>query len=251
MWKIQILSGGFDAGGGFGYTWNWNTMVGFVPFTASLTIGSQVEISFDALAVSYNKYDDYSDYISNFNAKNGIANDYLTELRIYLYLKFFAGVGIDYSVVAFKLGIYGQISLDMRFDWLNRPYMYSDDGYVVNTADGYTNKDNHGKMNGQRFKIDGEIGLKLVIKILFIKYSKTLFSKSFNLMDKKTGEWKEIQDNWSKNQQAKNAAISELLGTNSISPVNVGGQGYYALNLAATYEDRDYLKRIRIIGMIV
>lgn len=242
MWKIQILSGGFDAGGGFGYTWNWNTMVGFVPFTASLTIGSQVEISFDALAVSYNKYDDYSDYISNFNAKNGIANDYLTELRIYLYLKFFAGVGIDYSVVAFKLGIYGQISLDMRFDWLNRPYMYSDDGYVVNTADGYTNKDNHGKMNGQRFKIDGEIGLKLVIKILFIKYSKTLFSKSFNLMDKKTGEWKEIQDNWSKNQQAKNAAISELLGTNSISPVNVGGQGYYALNLAATYEDRDYLK---------
>lgn len=242
MWKIQILSGGFDAGGGFGYTWNWNTMVGFVPFTASLTIGAQVEISFDALAVSYNKYDDYSDYISDFNAKNGMANDYLTELRIYLYLKFFAGVGIDYSVVAFKLGIYGQISLDMRFDWLNRPYMYSDDGYVVNTADGYTNKDNHGKMNGQRFKIDGEIGLKLVIKILFIKYSKTLFSKSFNLMDKKTGEWKEIQDNWSKNQQAKNAAISELLGTNSISPVNVGGQGYYALNLAATYEDRDYLK---------
>ena len=242
MWKIQILSGGFDAGGGFGYTWNWNTMVGFVPFTASLTIGAQVEISFDALAVSYNKYDDYSDYISDFNAKNGMANDYLTELRIYLYLKFFAGVGIDYSVVAFKLGIYGQISLDMRFDWLNRPYMYSDDGYVVNTADGYTNKDNHGKMNGQRFKIDGEIGLKLVIKILFIKYSKTLFSKSFNLMDKKTGEWKEIQDNWSKNQQAKNAAISELLGTNSISPVNVGGQGYYALNLASTYEDREYLK---------
>ena len=93
------------------------------------------------------------------------------QLRIYLYLKFFAGVGFDYSVIAFKLGIYGQISMDMQFQWLNRPYM-NDQGTIKNTADGGTD----GTLDGQRVRIDGEIGLEFLVKFLFVSFNKVLFS---------------------------------------------------------------------------
>ena len=112
LWEIQILNGGFNAGGGVNYTWNWNTMCGPVPFTATLAIGATTEISMDTLSVAY---------WNETTSTEGIGNDFLTELRIYLYLRFFAGVGIDYAVVAFKLGIFGQISADLQFRWLNRP----------------------------------------------------------------------------------------------------------------------------------
>lgn len=127
-WKIQVLNGGFNAGAGVSYSWNYNTWCGPVPFTATLTIGGSAQVGMDALSVAY--YNTQS-------GESGIGTDFLTQLRIYLYLKFFAGVGFDYSVIAFKLGIYGQISMDMQFQWLNRPYM-NDQGTIKNTADGGT-----------------------------------------------------------------------------------------------------------------
>ena len=85
-WEILILSGGFNAGGGVSYNWNWNTIVGIVPFTATLAVGGTAEVSMDALTVEY--FDSVQKY-------NSLGSDFLTELRIYLYLRFFAGVGID------------------------------------------------------------------------------------------------------------------------------------------------------------
>ena len=49
--------------------------------------------------------------------------DFLTELRVYLYARIFAGIGFDISIVALKVGIFGQIDADMQFQWLNRPYL--------------------------------------------------------------------------------------------------------------------------------
>lgn len=60
----------------------------------------------DALSVSY--YDQTA-------AEYGSGNDFLTELRIYLYLRLFVGAGFDYSVVAMKIGMYGQVDVDMQF----------------------------------------------------------------------------------------------------------------------------------------
>jgi len=233
-WKIQILSGGFSASGGAGYTWNWNTMVGFVPFTASLSIGGNVTVGMDALSVSY------LDQAKNVEQ----ANDFLTELRIYLYLKFFAGVGIDYSVIAFKLGIFGQIDVNLQFQWLNRPYL--GDGNQ-NLADGGTDP----TLDGQSFKIDGTIGLEFVVRVLFISFEKVLWSKTFSLLNEQTGQWDEIQTAWSANQSALQdtidnlslqSAVSTLLNTGGISVYNVNGQQMYSLNLAPTMEDRSYLE---------
>ena len=227
LWKIQALQGGFNAGGGVSYTWNQNYKVGPIPFTTSLTIGGTAEVSLDALSVAYYNAESQS---------HDIGTDYLTQLRVYLYLRFFAGVGIDYAVVAFKLGIYGQINADMQFQWLNRNYL--EGGKNVNLADSGT----EAKLDGQNFRIDGQIGLEFVARLLFFSYEKILCSYNFNLLNESTGDWDEIQSNWDANQKAKRAVYSQLLGNGSASAVNVNGQQMLALNLAPTLEDRDYLE---------
>lgn len=141
-WQAQILSGGFNAGGGMSRSWRVNTWAGIIPFTATLSVGGSAQVSMDALAVSY--YNQTKDLY-------GMGNDFLTELRLYLYLKFFAGIGFDYSVVAAKVGVFGQVDLDMAFQWLNRPYMDSKDT-IMNVADKSTNQGTY-NLNGQNFKI--------------------------------------------------------------------------------------------------
>ena len=217
-WEILILSGGFNAGGGVSYNWNWNTIVGIVPFTATLAIGGTAEVSMDALTVEY--FDSVQKY-------NSLGSDFLTELRIYLYLRFFADVGIDYSVIAFKLGLYGQINMDMQFQWLNRPYM-KDDGSIYNVADG--GKDE--TLSGQHFAIDGQIGLEFVVKFLFISFEQILYSYNFNLLNEATGQWETIQNNWAANQNVHKDLVDSLLKTGGISVQKVGGHQMLSLNLA-------------------
>ncbi|HIR91683.1 MAG TPA: S-layer homology domain-containing protein [Candidatus Limicola stercorigallinarum] len=237
-WSIQILNGGFNAGGGMSYTWNYNTMCGPIPFTASLTAGGTAEVSMDALTVSY---------LNATNFEYDFGNDFLTQLRIYLYLRFFAGVGFDYSIVAFKLGVFGQVDLDMQFQWLNRPYMDSTDR-IINAADAHANRDENGveqdyNLDGQHFEITGQVGLEFIMKLLFISYEKVLFSYSFNLLDESTGDWEQIQTSWAANSAAQRKAIEDLLGNGSATLSDVGGQQMVSLNLAPTVESRDYLSQ--------
>ncbi|MBE6930897.1 MAG: S-layer homology domain-containing protein, partial [Ruminococcaceae bacterium] len=236
-WEMMMLSGGFNLGGGVAYSKHWNTMVGPVPFTTSLELGGTLELSVDALGVAF------------YNAtkhESGIGNDILTQLRVFIYLKFFAGVGIDYAIIAFKLGIFGQISVDMQFAWLNRPYMLNSDGDVIyNVADRMSREsreDGEVHLDGQSFKIDGQIGLEFIVRFLFFSYEKILYSFSFNLLNETTRDWETIQSSWDKNQKAQMSAISSLLGNNSLSVANVGGQRMMTLNLAPTLESRDYLE---------
>lgn len=229
-WTLQVLEGGFNAGGGLSYDWNFNTWCGPIPFTATLTAGGTAEVSMDALTVQYQDTSDNS---------YGLGNDFLTQLRLYLYMRFFAGVGFDYSIVAFKLGVFGQVNFDFRFQWLNRPYLK--DGNIKNVADGGTDP----TLDGQNFKINGEIGLEFLMKLLFISYDTVLASQKFNLLDKDTGEWKTIQANWDANQAAHQAAhqdvIDDMVANNSLTVQNVNGQRMLSLNLAPTVEARDYL----------
>lgn len=224
-WKIQVLDGGFNVGGGVNWTWNYNTFVGPVPLTASVKLGGTAEVSMDAQAVSY--------YNKN-TGVSGLGNDFLTELRIFLYLRFFAGVGIDYAVVALKAGVFGQVSMDMRFQWLNRPYM--DGNSIVNVADGRSEE----KLHGEKLTFAGQAGLEFVARFLFINYEKILVSASYNY-ELPFDNWNDIQKSWDANKAALQEGISGLLNTNSLSVANIGGQQMLSLNLAPTLESRDYL----------
>lgn len=230
-WKIQVLDGGFHAGGGLEYTEVWNYMVGPVPFTVELNIGGTAEVSMDAITAAYQETGE--------STTADLDTEFLTQLRIHLYLRLFAGVGFDYSVVAFKLGIFGQIDVNMRFRWLNRPYLSKHNNAFI-LATGERNSEN-ANLNGQNFKIDGTIGLEFIVKFLFISYEKTLFSFEFNLLNKSTGKWDRIDSLWQANRKNTQAVIESLLGNGSATIHNANGQQMLSLNMAPVVENRTYL----------
>lgn len=232
-WAMTVLDGGFNAGGGLGFKWDWNMWVGPVPITMEVELGGTVRVSMDAITTAYQ---------NNTTDSLDLANEYLTKLRLYLYVKVFAGVGIDYSVVALKLGIFGQISLDMTFEWLNRPYLKEHMGEDVKklAAPGYgTWQDPN--LNGQRFRIDGMIGLEFVASVACIEYEKVLYSINFNMMDQKTGYYNDIEELWKRNQENLRNAIDALTRTGSMQVNRFGGESLLTLDLAPRAESRDYL----------
>ena len=232
-WKMTVLDGGFDIGGGVSYSWQWNYMVGPVPFNVELKVGGTAEVDMDAITAAYKKTRD-ADVAD-------LDTEFLTELRIYLYLKLFAGVGFDYSVIALKIGIFGQINLDLQHRWLTRPYL-NENGYAYLLSTGERNDDYpFPTLWGESFKINGSIGLEIIVKFLFINYEKALFSYNFDLVNTSDDEWKKINRLWAANQKNLQKTITALLDDGSASTTSVGGRQMVALNMAPTVESRDYL----------
>ena len=232
-WAMTVLDGGFNAGGGLGFKWDWNMWVGPVPITMEVELGGTVRVSMDAITTAYQ---------NNTTQTFDLANEYLTKLRLYLYIKVFAGVGIDYSVIALKLGIFGQISLDMTFEWLNRPYLeeHRDEEVVKLAAPNYgTFFDPN--INGQRFRIDGLIGIEFVASVACVEYEKVLYSVGFNMMDQKEGKYNDIESLWERNQKNLRYAIDALTQTGSMQVNRIGGESLLTLDLAPRAESRDYL----------
>ncbi|MBO4497203.1 MAG: hypothetical protein J5739_03255 [Lachnospiraceae bacterium] len=232
-WAMTVLDGGFNAGGGLGFKWDWNMWVGPVPITMEVELGGTVRVSMDAITTAYQ---------NNTTDSLDLANEYLTKLRLYLYIKVFAGVGIDYSVVALKLGIFGQISLDMTFEWLNRPYLAEHEGEdVTKLASPNYGTWHEPNINGQRFRIDGLIGIEFVASIACVEYEKVFYSVGFNMMDEKTGQYSNIEDLWEMNQKNLRNAIDALAQTGSMQVNRFGSESFMTLDLAPRAESRDYL----------
>lgn|GEM_PF-2910079 len=241
-WQMSPLYGGFHADGGMEYTWAWNYMIGTVPFTVELKAGGIAEVSMDAVSAGYHRY-----YWMSYT---DVATEFLTQLRISMYLKLFAGVGFDYSVIAFKLGIFGMINLDMQFAWLNRPYLDEfPEAYLIATgidSEGNPNPparymDEAANLNGQAIRISGQIGIELIIKILFSEIDWVLFSYSFDAFNATYGDYDLIQTHWDNNQQALRRVIDELVEEGSGQIMNIGGQRFAAISMAPTAQSRDYL----------
>ena len=115
-WEFKGLSGKFALGGGVNATWLWNVMAGPVPLTFSIKVGGTAEVTCEAVEVSYrNTYEGMTVIDTD--------TDWLTKLRLYFYVGAFGGVGVDLSLFAAKVGIYGQLNFDLIFEWLRRPYL--------------------------------------------------------------------------------------------------------------------------------
>ncbi len=212
-WEILILNGGFHAGGGVNYDWNYNTFVGPVPVTAQFAEGASLELDFkgsaqrgEEIRVRYDK-----DAVNNF----------LTTLRIYAYIKAFAGMGFDYSVAAIKIGLFGQISIDAQFAFLNQPH-------ISKTA-----------AQGHKLMADGKVGIEFIAKCLFISYEKILASKNYNIVNLPYGYWNEIQDRW-KQVQEGSSGNPGILSAASLRMQD--GSVMYPVSSSMKMEDRDYLK---------
>ncbi|MFF2890476.1 S-layer homology domain-containing protein [Paenibacillus sp. NPDC057967] len=217
-WEAVVHGGGFNAGGGFEYSWVWNVQAGIVPVTFSLTIGGGVEVGFRASVL----FDELPGQPWS-NPGQDSVNDYLTSLRIIAYIEAFGGIGFDYSIIAAKIGVFGRITLENTSTWLNRDYLQNSNDRVL---------------YGNKLTLESVVGIRVVLKFLFIsikhdfaslRYSHTWLSKN----------WNKIQDYWKENGAspltAANAEVAILAYMNAI------GEDPMQVLSSQTMEDRSYL----------
>ena len=242
-WECIPITGGFHVGGGMSYTWVVNMMVGPVPVNISLTLGGTMEISMDMQRGHYYHVTSGIEDLKNatteadFNAALARAeytqrsgSDYLTKLRVFLYIRVFAGIGFDLSVVAFKVGVFGQLNGDLNFEWLNRSYLDGDS--TISAAGPYDETRYDDVIDGQYLGFSGSTGIEFVFKFLFISYEKVFCSVGFST-GKALNDWETIEEIWQANKTINNEKVQRMVMPN--------GEVMYAFDLGARLESRDYV----------
>lgn len=220
LWENIVLSGGFNAGGGYEMTRNMNQTIGPVPVTFSVSVGGAAEIDFKSSVLF--------DQVGENEWRNQdltSVNDYLTSLRVIAYLELFGGIGFDYTVIAAKIGMFGRITLENTSTWLDREYLTSlNDRYQF----------------GNMLTLEGVAGVRAVLKFLF-------FSKSYTFASAKYSHswvfhhWDAIQEYWNKygNEVLTDANIDLAIS----SYMNYIGEEEIHVLETNTLEDRSYLER--------
>ena len=222
-WETIIHGGGFNVGGGMGYHWLFNSWVGPIPVTAELGLGAAVAVDFNAKALYEER--SYNGVVQAWqdSVNSDYVTDYLSTLRVYAYLNAFGGLGFDYSVIALKIGVFGEIALDNQNSWLNREYLENASEQVL---------------SGQSLTVNGQVGIRFYAAFLFISYETVLASASYT----KTwvyNNWEKIQDYWEKttggsiedDDDIMQAAMLYMVANPQLVPVSN----------TATLESRDYL----------
>lgn len=209
-WKMQLVTGGFQAGGSFGYEWSSNFQVGPVPLFLEIGIGMSATVDFNA---AVNNVEDL--------------NDYLTQLQLQAYIEAFGGFGFDYAVVALKLGLFGELSLTAQLRWLNAA------------------REEIGEQFGHKVDLAGEVGVKAEVTVLFISYSAVLWSTDFDWNLDTSGNWDSIEDYWLEVGAGKSGAGSIIVpeGANLLAYDAATGTAILSAQQDAALVDRDYLSQ--------
>ena len=215
-WEVFTVGGGFTAGVGVGFTFSVNAMAGPVPLTATFELGGAIQLDFRT-AVRYGRQGEGTELAWSDPTATAV-NDFLTTLRINAYVHAFGGIGFDYSVVALKIGLFGNLDVDSQNKFLSRTYL----------AD-----ETKRQINGQALGIQSEVGIKFVATFLFISYEAVIASgrlgatKTFN-------DWKTINDYWDNATSGLSLASLRMAAAQSGMQVASG---------SATLQSRDYLEQ--------
>ena len=215
-WEVFTVGGGFTSGVGVGFSFSVNAMAGPVPLTATFELGGAIQLDFRT-AVRYGQQGQGTELAWSDPTATAV-NDFLTTLRINAYVHAFGGIGFDYSVVALKIGLFGNLDVDSQNKFLSRTYL----------AD--TTKR---QINGQALGIQSEVGIKFVATFLFISYEAVIASGTFGAT-KTFNNWKTIDDYW-------NSATSGL----SLASLRMAAaqSGMQVASASATLQSRDYLEQ--------
>ncbi len=215
-WEVFTVGGGFTAGVGVGFTFSVNAMAGPVPLTATFELGGAIQLDFRT-AVRYGRQGQGTELAWSDPTATAV-NDFLTTLRINAYVHAFGGIGFDYSVVALKIGLFGNLDVDSQNKFLSRTYL----------ADKAKRQ-----INGQALGIQSEVGIKFVATFLFISYEAVIASGSFGAA-KTFNDWGTIDDYW-------NSATSGL----SLASLRMAAaqSGMQVTSSSATLQSRDYLEQ--------
>ena len=217
-WEMHAIAGGFHLGGGVNYTWTVNGFLGPIPVTCSMTAGGTIEFAMDMQRGHYRTMTDeektaYDQHLStaekaSFQPAGVIqtGNDYLNQLRVTLYMRAFAGVGFDISVVALKVGIYGQINIDLKSHWLTREYLRGDANSrnLSYNQKGDRQDDTYWGLN---LTATGTVGIQFLAKFLFFSYE-TVFASAGTSIAYKTGNWTTMEELWAENKRINGSLIT-------------------------------------------
>ncbi|MDR3296353.1 MAG: hypothetical protein LBT26_11105, partial [Clostridiales Family XIII bacterium] len=227
-YELSTTSFGVTAGGAIGYHWYYNTMVGPVPVTAEIALGAAVQYSLK--------------HANAFTIQAaGLGSDVadLNVLKLAAFAKGFAGVGFDFSIVAVKIGLFGEITIQNYDYFLDFPEY----------GDAYHRE-------AQYTEINGGVGIEFVIKLILINYRKTLASASWGKGFVTGGDdnFKEIMD-WIDRSGVDNYGVSvKPKETKNFLGGAFGGSSLSAYGTAAepeleavkselTFEARGYLSQ--------
>ena len=215
-WEVFTVGGGFTAGVGVGFTFSVNAMAGPVPLTATFELGGAIQLDFRT-AVRYGRQGEGTELAWSDPTATAV-NDFLTTLRINAYVHAFGGIGFDYSVVALKIGLFGNLDVDSQNKFLSRTYL----------AD-----ETKRQINGQALGIQSEVGIKFVASFLFISYEAVIASGTLGAT-RTFNDWKTIDDYW-------NSATSGL----SLASLRMAAaqSGMQVASGSATLQSRDYLEQ--------
>ena len=215
-WEVFTVGGGFTAGVGVGFSFSVNAMAGPVPLTATFELGGAIQLDFRT-AVRYGRQGEGTELAWSDPTATAV-NDFLTTLRINAYVHAFGGIGFDYSIVALKIGLFGNLDVDSQNKFLSRTYL----------AD-----ETKRQINGQALGIQSEVGIKFVATFLFISYEAVIASGTFGAT-KTFNNWKTIDDYW-------NSATSGL----SLASLRMAAaqSGMQVASASATLQSRDYLEQ--------
>ena len=215
-WEVFTVGGGFTAGVGVGFTFSVNAMAGPVPLTATFELGGAIQLDFRT-AVRYGRQGEGTELAWSDPTATAV-NDFLTTLRINAYVHAFGGIGFDYSVVALKIGLFGNLDVDSQNKFLSRTYL----------AD-----ETKRQINGQALGIQSEVGIKFVATFLFISYEAVIASG--RLEGRKTfNDWKTINDYWDNATSGLSLASLRMAAAQS---------GMQVASASATLQSRDYLEQ--------
>ena len=215
-WEVFTVGGGFTAGAGVGFNFSVNAMAGPVPLTATFELGGAIQLDFRT-AVRYGRQGEGTEFAWSDPTATAV-NDFLTTLRINAYVHAFGGIGFDYSVVALKIGLFGNLDVDSQNKFLSRTYL----------AD-----ETKRQINGQALGIQSEVGIKFVATFLFISYEAVIASGTLGAT-RTFNDWKTIDDYW-------NSATSGL----SLASLRMAANqsGMQVASGSATLQSRDYLEQ--------
>lgn len=225
-WKMVVVTGQLNVGGGFGMSWNFNSFCGPVPVTAQLAFGVALDVQF-AAAVD----------------RTQMANDYLTQVQLNAFIRAFGGIGFDYAILAMKIGLFGQLSFQGAVRFLN----------AIGEAQAKVG-----------YKIDflGELGIEFLIKFLFITYERVLWSQKIQIPSIQDNNWDAIDAYWEEVQQGNSGNEYEIITPGETQQASLAasqqpellaadsstGVALYGAPSTATLESRDYLESPRTYG---
>ena len=215
-WEVFTVGGGFTAGVGVGFSFSVNAMAGPVPLTATFELGGAIQLDFRT-AVRYGRQGEGTELAWSDPTATAV-NDFLTTLRINAYVHAFGGIGFDYSVVALKIGLFGNLDVDSQNKFLSRTYLADEAKRQI---------------NGQALGIQSEVGIKFVASFLFISYEAVIASGTLGAT-RTFNDWKTIDNYWNNATSGLSLASLRMAAAQSGMQVASG---------SATLQSRDYLEQ--------